>query len=324
MNIQTNYTYIPKTASLSTNQKIASFPPIFKGIESDTVEISRKHLRSPFSRKEGACHVHILTEQIDKDVYEKIPAMRNKYFTEEDYKTLNKGEKEYLREVINQTYYDKPYSVRKVACSSIKNDRDFFIKLSKQMKKKLDKDYPEGWSFISLGGSPSVFAKTLSYMGNDVIELPFSYAGTMYKDFDKLDMGKYLDDLGITNEYLNDGKKKVLTDYVWSGTSLKKMADIMKESNHFNENVEVRKLQELLPDDLSKTENRMLNEFFFEAENIKSYSSCPCMHKPDMYDVERINNEYEWNMSTKLMNFALIDYFERKNFLKNTITSLFK
>ena len=43
------------------------------------------------------------------------------------------------------------------------------------------------------------------------------------------------------------------------------------------------------------------------------------MHKPDMYDVERIKNEYGWNMSTKLMNFALIDYFESNKGFKNIL-----
>ena len=43
------------------------------------------------------------------------------------------------------------------------------------------------------------------------------------------------------------------------------------------------------------------------------------MHKPDMYNVERMNKEYQWSMSAKLMNFALIDHFERKNFIKNAL-----
>lgn len=325
MNIQSNYTYIPKASTIYLkNNKVTTFVPKFKGLDNDTVQFSRKYLTSPYARIEGACNLYLIKEQIDKDVYMKVPAMRGKTFTKEDYKSLNKEEKEYLREIIDTPYYDKPNSVPRGASSTIRQDRDFFIKLSKKMKKKLDKDYPEGWSFISLGGSPSVFAQTLSYMGEDSKELPFSYACTLYNNFENVDMDKYLDDVGITREYLNDGKKKILTDYVWSGTSLNKMENIMYENDRYNENVEVRKLQDLLPDDLPSHEDRKIKLFFFEQEHIKAYSSCPSMHKPDMYDVERMNKEYQWSMSAKLMNFALIDYFERKNFIKNTITDLFK
>lgn len=325
MNIQSNYTYIPKASTIYLkNNKVTTFVPKFKGLDNDTVQFSRKYLTSPYARIEGACNLYLIKEQIDKDVYMKVPAMRGKTFTKEDYKSLNKEEKEYLREIIDTPYYDKPNSVPRGASSTIRQDRDFFIKLSKKMKKKLDKDYPEGWSFISLGGSPSVFAKTLEYMGEDAKELPFSFESALYSAYNDINMEKYLDDLSITKEYLNDGKKKIVTDFTWSGNSLRAIEIKMRKCEHFNSNVEYESLQDLIRKDLSDKEKYKLFDFFLLNEHIKAYSSAPSMHEPDMYDVERINNEYEWSISAKLMNFALIDYFERKNFIKNTITDLFK
>lgn len=319
MNIQSNYTYIPKTTSLSVNKKSSISYLNFRGVEGDSVQFSRKYISSPYARIKGACNMQLLKDSTDRDIYKKVPAMRGKTFTKEDYKSLSKEEKEYLREIINQPYYEKPNSIPRGCTSTIKDDRNFFIGISKKLKKKLDKEYPEGWSFISLGGSPSIFAQTLGYMGEDTKELPFSFESALYSSYDNIDMGKYLDDLGITEDYLYDGKKKIVADYAWSGTSLKAIEIKMLQCDHCNANVEYEKMQDLLKDDLSEKEKHKLFGFFFEEENIKAYSSCPSMHKPDMYDVERMKNEYGWNMSTKLMNFALIDYFESNKGFKNIL-----
>lgn len=319
MNIQPIYTNIPRISSLQTNNKPIFSAPKFRGLESDTFEYSRKYMNTPYARLEGACNTQILKDSTDKDIYKNVPAMRKKTFTKEDYKSLSKEEKEYLRGVINKPYYEKPNSIQRGCTSTIKDDRNFFIGISKKLKKKLDKEHPEGWSFISLGGSPSIFAQILAYMGEDTKELPFSFESALYSSYDDIDMGKYLDDLGITEDYLYDGKKKIVADYAWSGTSLKAIEIKMLQCDHCNANVEYKKMQDLLKDDLSEKEKHKLFRFFFEEENIKAYSSCPSMHKPDMYDVERINNEYGWNMSTKLMNFALIDYFESNKGFKNIL-----
>ncbi|MBR3889541.1 hypothetical protein IKJ53_03410, partial [bacterium] len=237
-------------------------------------------------------------------ILKKIPAMRGQKFTQEDYYSLSKSEKNYLRNILEKPLWDT------TNYSSIRNDRDFFIYISENIKETLDAEYPDGWSLITLGGSPSLFAQILTFMGEDVKELPFSYEATMCSKFKNVDMSKYFNDLGITKEYLNDGKQKIVTDYVCTGVSLNKIREIMTENGYTNDNVVFEDLQDLLPYDLPKKENYMLNTFFLERENIKSYSTCPNMHYPEMYDVERMNNECEWNMSTKLMNFALIDYFE--------------
>lgn len=58
-------------------------------------------------------------------------------------------------------------------------------------------------------------------------------------------------------------------------------------------------------------EEELLNEFFFNKSQIKSYSACPYMNSAIRCEnILQLDKQFNWNFASKLMNFAFMDNIE--------------
>ena len=222
-------------------------------------------------------------------------------------------------------------NLRKILSDEQIEIRDSVIKLTKIVKNNLEQMSPDGYTFVSIGRSPDVIGKALEFQGADVKCCPISnlrfdfYADDLLSEpkyGPKLDLYKnYMDNIGLSSEKINNGKKKIcFVDYTSSGSSLKNFQRLLesKKINLKSPNIKYLSLNnDLILKD--KNNSRYISEiidYCFESMRIKKYSE----HKSIC--LERINFENEISAPTnsyfhKLMNFALIDEYKRLGVIKD-------
>lgn len=148
-------------------------------------------------------------------------------FGVKEYNALTKNEIKTLRNCLDE---------------NLIKDRDTIIMLTQIVKKNLEKTFPEGYVFVSIGNSPDIIAKTLEHQGLDVKYCPISELKIEQNDFiDKIKTSSafqrglevyknYLDEIGLSHKKINDSNKKIcFVDYTFTGNSLKNF-EIMLDS----------------------------------------------------------------------------------------------
>ena len=273
----------------------------------DTVSFSRKISDNPkYERHGGWCELFYKREEIEKLAIQNVPLLKNKTFGLDEYEKLTEKEKDYLRNIIDLPYLK--YTDRSNKERTIENDMLFFVKTSYILKNILDEKYPDGWTFVAIGGSCALFAKILEYMGADSVIVPFSKRITSEKNYYKIDFNKYFDDIDFTKDKLQDKKQILYVDYVSSGKTLNLFDNILKSTERKKENDILLNFSDLFEGTINYDEKELLDDWFFNCFQIKSYAPCPNMNDVSMYlKANKLNKNFEWNFTTKLMNFAVID-----------------
>ena len=132
------------------------------------------------------------------------------------------------------------------------------------------------------------------------------------KDFDK-----YFDNTGLTNKFIKNQKKKIYSDFVSSGCTIYYFMELISETNRLTLNSDFTNFTDLFGNNILKYNKNLLNYYFFNWNNMDSYTACPEMIYPEQYkNAKNIKNEFDWNITTKLMNFAIIDHLSKQGKLK--------
>lgn len=280
-----------------------------------------KYFSTENIRLGGSCLDYYMSNDYDSSLLAQIPLLKNKTFTPEIYHKLTNEEKDFLRKIINHPYQVlNPQIQWADENRTIKNDMKFFVKMSKKLKKILDKWNPEGWKMIGIGGSPSIFCEILKYLGEDTVNIPFSKS--VLKDtlnYSKINFNKYFSEVGLNKEILNTGKQNIYTDFCASGHTMKIFKDLLKDTNLLKNEDKFVDFIKLFRNSLSYKQENLLNNHFLYDQEIKSYATCPRMKTADKYINYMDNSKnFKWSITAKLMHFAIIDHFE------NTLTKRLK
>lgn len=261
---------------------------------------------------DGWCTFFYDKSGLEKEITEKIPVLKNKKFTFDMYKKLSDEEKNYLRTQIKQPYLKEKYLMLG-AKRTIENDAKFFVKLSKRLKNILDKQYPQGWTLVSIGASPAIFAQILKHLGADTKIIPFSKRLKKDPTFDSINFDKYFKELGLTKGSLKEGKQMIYTDFVSGGETIRVFKNLIKSTGRYKKEDKFEDFSSLFGLQLNVHEEELLNEFFFNQSQIKSYSACPYMNSATKYkNISQLDKTFNWNFTSKLMNFAFMDNIERE------------
>lgn len=285
----------------------------------DVVSFSQRQ-RKTYERRGGMCEHHFKNVLEPEDIYKRIPLMMENEFTPESYKKLSEKDKDFLRGFLDEEYmssfnspvrlYDEYYE------RTIERDMQLFLKISQRLKQKLDKKYPQGYKFISIGGSAAIFADILKMLKAESFIVPYSKSVANYPDdYCQLDFKKYFEAIGLSKEYLNDGKKNIFTDFRSSGRTFELFKKEMEKAFGQVE-CEPVEFKKLIADIASEEELFLIEDFFFDRQQIKSYSTCPDMKRAVQYqNAQKMKEEFCWPLSAKLMHFALIDCMKERGII---------
>lgn len=288
-------------------------------LKKDTAIFS-KSLSKLFERKEGfACTYFDF--QKEKEILEKLPVFRNKNtFGIEEYKNLTSQEREYLDKLSNEVYcVRKPYYfANQEMHRTVNDDADFLIKIADEAKKSLDEKYPEGYKFIGIGGSPSIFSKIYEYEGFGTKNIPYNWhaAGA---DFDYV---SYFEKLGLNEKTLKDSKEKILfVDFVKTGKTFDNLKETLNKHNLVNkENTAFVSFMELLDRKIPFADYSTMKDYYFESEAIKSFCPCPDMGSVESWrNVDKMKEAFNWSNSTKLMNYVLLKKLDQAGRLNSKL-----
>lgn len=211
--------------------------------------------------------------------------------------------------------------------------RDVTMIFSANIKSKLNKEYRNGYVFVSIGRSPAVIGKALEYQGIDVLYAPISHLGKYPSEtFEQkklakikpklLEYYKYLSNIGLSREKIqNNDKIYVFADYKGRGGSFKNFKAMMK-SNEININSDNIVYKDLNEDIIIKGENiktkyklEDLISVYLHWNGLKRYAHYGKLKLSKIHQIQKwISKPY--SDECKQMNFALIDYFAQKGLLK--------
>lgn len=275
-----------------------------------TISFNAKSFK-PYRRLDGFCALYFDRNGLKKEITNKVSLFKNKTFTFDMYNKLSDEEKNYLRMQIKKPYLNDKFLVIE-AKRTIENDAKFFVKLSKRLKDILDKQYPQGWTLVSIGASPAIFAQILNHLKADTKIIPFSKRLKKDAAFQSINFNKYFNDLGLTKDYLKEQKQMIYTDFVSGGETIRMFKSLIKSTGRYNKEDRFEDFSHLFGLRLSVHEEELLNEFFFNQSQIKSYSASPYMSSAyDCKKIAHINEDYNWSLTSKLMNFAFMDNIEK-------------
>ena len=270
------------------------------------IRLQKKKNKNLYSREGGWCEYFYKQEGLDADTIEKIRCFKNKTFSMPEFKQLSEQEKDYLRDIAKLPYLKN--IDRQNKNRSIENDMQFFVTTAYKLKNILDYKYPDGWIFVAIGGSTAPFAKILEYMGAQTKIIPYSSRVKYQDGFQDIDFNKYFYDIGYKATDINPHKTIIYTDFVSSGETLRDFKHYINSTGRSTPNDIFVNFSDLPENTINSGEKELLDEWFFNKKQIKSYSPCPNMTKPVQYiNAKNMNKEFEWNFTTKLMNFAILD-----------------
>lgn len=275
----------------------------------DTVSFSSNFFNTKdikYTRHGGWCEFFYKKQGLETEICKKVPVMKNKTFTSEDYKKLTEQEKDYLRSFLNNDYMKTSGLVNDNY--TIERDMQRFLKILIKLKKDLDKKYPDGWKFVAIGGSPSLFAKILEELGADTIIIPYSKIAHYYEGADDIDFDKYFNDIGFRKEDLNPKTTMIYADYIDTGRTMNMFKNNILKTGRALPNDKYVNFSDLLNGIIDEDEIDVIDDMFLNRMQIASYSPCPSMEKPELYkNASKLWQNFEWNFTTKLMNFAVLD-----------------
>lgn len=211
-------------------------------------------------------------------------------------------------------------------------DRDTIIMLAEIVKKNLEKKFPEGYVFVSIGNSPNIIAKALEHQRVDVKYCPVSELKMEQSDFIHniknrgtyqrgLEVYKnYLDEIGLSQKDINDSNKKIcFIDYTFTGNSLKNF-ETMLNSPEIKLNSPKFKFLSLNNDLIlheSGDDYAFLNKIIenkFEIMDLKDYADYKTISLNTIYSAFDIKNRKSSDLP-KLMDFAIIDKYKKEGII---------
>lgn len=286
-------------------------------LEKDTVSFS-DYRPSVFDRNEGfACSYFDYEKK--NDILNNVPTFKNnKTFGLKEYKNLTPEEKMYLDSLLEESYFKgKPYVFAKSDKSmTISDDAEFLIKIADEAKKSLEERYPNGCKITALGGSTAIFSKIYEYEGKEAKIIPYS-CDVIIPDFD---YKKYFSQMGV-NSTDNSKHKIVFLDFVKTGNTFNNLKQTLKSANIPGlNNADCVSFMELLNRKIPFSEYSTLADYYFENEAIKSFCPCPKMSsKACWQNADKIEKDFNWSNSTKLINYAIIKKLDEAGRLKEKI-----
>lgn len=269
---------------------------------------------------------------IKNAVYNQVSIMSNKIFSVQEYKSLTNLDKKYLDEVITKGYEctncTSSISNHSITSSqrTVMEDAKFFIDISDKMHSVWNKEHPQGYHACFIGASPSIFERIMTYQGhNNVSNIPFTRTGAS----SNIDYKDYFSKFGLTKEIVkNTNKPIIFFDYFISpagdksqtlgklinslnSAGINELSEINRASNvNIHKNLIVDSFHRMLftnKELFSTPERELMEDYFLFKKNIKSYATCPRMETAEHFNnADKIKEDYEWSLSAKLMNYALI------------------
>lgn len=233
-----------------------------------------------------------------------------KRFTPTEYFNLSEAEKNSLREIFT---FPREY---------VQDTMTLF----KNLNKKLNEKFPDGYTFVSIGRSPSLFAKMFNFIGQDAKICPISGLSFLGEDTTPVRMlsshkvqkyGEFLKKIGLSKESVENAKTPfVFTDYTYKGTSLDNFEKILArdEIGIKGKNTTFLSLNFQLLDS-SWYINHLVHKYLLH-QDLKAYTSTPVLNYSDMDVVEEVLKKYREHQNAKLMNFHLIDNLVKEGFIK--------
>ena len=244
-----------------------------------------------------------------------LPANKLKTYSVDDYNKLTKLDKKILR----FEYKCSTLGFRRNFCKNIENMHDGITDF---MKDSLDQKYGEGqYVVLTIGRSLSSIGKVLGYkIGEDnVINIPLSGAHkfvnnkiiseTSEKEIEGFE--KYLTSVGVTKDKVKaSGKKYIITDFCFSGASLRGANMLFKSSRLLGDlpNIYIENIDSLMP--ATSKANNFKDAFrcFLYESKLKRYAFVnKNLNLKNTSD--SVVNPQKANKSVKLMWFKLLDNF---------------
>lgn len=228
-----------------------------------------------------------------------------KQFTKNDYDNLSEMEKNILRTLVNKPFQRKPLfkGDKEHPVRSIAKDLEFMLKVTNRVEEALKSKYPEGFTVVSLGGSPSLITDLLTVRGYECKNIPFSTVFFGNNEAKSFNFEKYLNKFGITKEN-SQSKNFVFVDYVQMGHTKQAFESLM---NKFGFNYKFESMDDLYKT-LSPEDAKFMKDYFLQSMNIKAYVTCPKLSESSQHtNVEEVIKNYEWGNPSKLMHFAIFD-----------------
>lgn len=280
-------------------------------LEKDTVCL-KGSLSKLFERKEGyACTYFDF--QRNKEILENLPVFRNcNTFGIKEYKNLSPQERQYLDSLLDEVYCrtKSHYTDLQELPRTINDDADFLIKIADESRKVLDSQYPNGYKYVGVGGSPAIFSKIYEYQGLGAKNMPFNWY-TAGQDFDYL---SYFAKMGLTKESIANSPEKILfIDYVKTGKTFENLKSALNQHKMLDGgNVEFVSFMNLLERKIPYSDYKKMSGYYFEQEGIKSFCPSPFMGNAESWkNADKIEEAFNWSNSTKLINYAIIKKLEQ-------------
>lgn len=207
---------------------------------------------------------------------------------------------------------------------------------------RLHEQYPDGYTFVSVGRTPALIAKYLEFQGVNVKYCPISAIRTDDIDFSpeyKQLYKKYLDSIGLTKDSVEESAEPVIiTDFTFSGNSLLNFKNLLASPEIGIEEGEKVKYRPLTAGEGFPHESaifycdpfidRMCQYYEpkFPYKMFKKHMIAECTHKefssvPQIpyYNTKELDkyfengNVFEESFNAKMMNFCIAEYLNQNN-----------
>lgn len=197
-----------------------------------------------------------------------------------------------------------------------KSDFKNIMRLHKTMEKSLNKKFPNGYIFVSIGRSPSIFAKILEFEGKESKICPISYLRESQNKASRLSSekvsayGDFMKEIGISKETVaNTDKPFVFVDYTDTGTSLNNFKDILARDEIGIKEGKNAVFLSLNKDLLKFYQKSLISKYYDGDSKIKYYSPAPMA---TLYQFVKSSLLQPQSRDAKLMQFHIIDYLSSK------------
>lgn len=223
----------------------------------------------------------------------------------DDYKTLGVNEYNKLTRMQKhrlRNFYPFP-----------KEDVTNILEMHSTIEQNLNRNFPNGYTFVAIGRSPALFAKIFEFKGIDSKICPISALGLdknlapLFKSSEVSKYGEYLKEIGISKETVeNTPKPFIFTDFTATGNSLHNFQGILARDEigiRRSKNVIFVSLNDQL---LYNSQSHLIDKYLFESA-IKTYSPTPRVIPCDIGKIKKIIQESQ-SIKAKLMEFHIIDF----------------
>ena len=247
---------------------------------------------------------------------------RSIVFGPKEYKKLSNEELSIMREY--RKYFEN---------TDLKNIPNMLY-ISKLFSEGIHKQYPNGFTLVSIGRSPAFLAKYLEFQGADVKYCPVSNLSSIRlrvtPDFIQA-YKKYLGSIGLTADFVETTEKPIIfTDFVFDGDTLRNFKSLLAlpefDMNN-DKKMHFRSIAAFTESGLLQQKGsyylldgmyRKYRKVFDEPPTAKSmYSSVPYIdaqsykvgtsYEGELLKYHQNGNQFEENFDTKMMNFILAD-----------------